>query len=87
VRLDFVYRPGEKLTLLSGNPQARPPAYDLAMVASAVLSAPAEPARLEPAPAAPEDRKPARPAWFWAAVAGAILLLLFQLRRVLAKNA
>ena len=88
VRIDFVFRPGEKLFLLSGNPQARPPAYDLAMVASSVLAAPAEPARLENAPAAPaEPAKSTRPAWFWAAVGLAVLLLLFQLRRVLAKTA
>ena len=86
-RVDFVYRPGEKLTLLSGNPQARPPAYDLAMVASAVLAAPAEAARLQaPAPVA-SPKKETRPAWFWAAVAAAVLLLLFQLRRVLEKSA
>ena len=88
VRIDFVFRPGEKLMLLSNNPQARPPAYDLAMVASAVLAAPAEPARVgAAATATAESPQPRRPAWFWAAVAGAVLLLLFQLRRVLAKSA
>jgi hypothetical protein len=88
VRLDFVYRPGEKLTLLSGNPQARPPAYDLAMVASAVLAAPAEAARIGAAAAAAPgaSEKSTRPAWFWAAVGAAVLLLLFQLQRVLAKT-
>jgi len=53
-------------------------------VASAVLAAPAEAAKLgtPPASAAPAPAK-SRPAWFWAAVAGAVLLLLFQLGRVL----
>lgn len=81
VRVDFVSQPGERLFLLSGNPEARPPNYDLAMLANVILATPAEPARLG---APVESRTRARtPAWFPIAAAFAALLLLFQLSRTL----
>ncbi len=81
VRLDFVPPPGESLTLLSDNPQASAPRYDLAMLAERVLAAPARPAALGPAAAAPPQA--ALPKWFWAAVAAAALLVALALVRTL----
>ena len=84
VRVDFLFEPGDTLFHVSGNDEARPPAYDLALLASAVLAAPAEPARLGAPPAvASSGQQNARPAWFWAAVGAAVIVLLLQLGRVL----
>jgi hypothetical protein len=81
-RIDFPFRPGETLFLLSGNPEAAPPRYDLELLADSVLGAPAEAAGLEASqPAAPA--RPARPAWLIAVVAAAAAALLFQLSRTL----
>ena len=82
VRLDFLCAPGEKLWLLTGNPEATAPRYDLAMVADRVLSSPAAPSRLgEPEAAAPV--RPLLPKWFWGAVAGAAVLVVLALARTL----
>ena len=81
VRIDFVAPPGEPLTLLSGNPQASTPRYDLAMVADRVLASAAHPVNLGP----PETPRAARgvPRWFWIAVVGAAVLVVVALLRVL----
>jgi hypothetical protein len=80
VRIDFVFQPGEKLSLLSDNPLAPPPRYDLAMVADRVLASPAHPARLGLA----EQRKGTMvPRWFWAAVVAAAILVGVALVRTL----
>jgi hypothetical protein len=81
VRIDFVFEPGEDLTLVTDNPQAPPARYDLAMVANRVLEAPASAARL--AVAAPPAGKKALPGWFWAAVVVAALLVTVALARTL----
>jgi hypothetical protein len=81
VRIDFVPPPGETVTLLSDNPQASAPRYDFAMVADRVLAAPAQPAALGPAAAAPPPA--GLPSWFWIAVAAAALLVLASLARTL----
>jgi hypothetical protein len=85
VRIDFLPPPGEPVTLLSDNPQASAPRYDFAMVADRVLSAPAQPAALGPAAAAPAPA--GLPGWFWAAVAGAALLVVAALARTLRAEA
>ena len=81
VRIDFVFEPGEDLTLASDNPQAPPARYDLALVANRVLEAPASPARL--GTAARAEGKKTLPGWFWAAVAAAALLVMAALARTL----
>jgi hypothetical protein len=81
-RIDFPFRPGETLFLLSGNEAAPPPRYDLELLADSVLAAPAGAARLEAAQP-PEPRRETRPAWLIAAVAAAAAALLFQLSRTL----
>jgi hypothetical protein len=81
VRIDFVPPPGEPVTLLSDNPQASAPRYDFAMVANRVLAAPARPAALGPAIAAPPPS--GLPRWFWIAVAAAALLVVVALIRTL----
>jgi hypothetical protein len=83
-RLDFVFDPGEKLMLWSGNPQASAPRYDLGLVKERVLSAPAEAATLGPERAreAPAANVP-RVFWVFVVVAG--LLVLGALVRTLPK--
>lgn len=81
-RIDFVFAPGEKLALLSGNAEASAPAYDLDLVAARVLSSPALPARVaspEPLPKATT----AAPGWLWIAVAAAAVLVGLVLARTL----
>jgi hypothetical protein len=81
-RVNFVFQPGERLTLVSGNAAAAPPHYDLALVATRVLSSPAEAASL--APAEPSPPPPAKvPRWFWLFVLAAAGLLLLALARTL----
>jgi hypothetical protein len=85
-RIDFVYRPDDRLFLYSGNPDARPPAYDLDLIAGAVLASPARAAALGPAPESPTVRAPLG-RWIWAAVAVTVLVLLFELARTLPRRA
>ena len=81
-RIDFVFVPGEALTLLSGNAESAPPRYDLELVAARVLSAPALPARLAtPHPVAKPGS--ATPSWLWAVVAAAAVLVGLVLARTL----
>jgi len=82
VRIDFAFRRGERLFLLSGNPEAGAPRYDLELLADTIFESPAAPARLENAEPVTPARSPL-PAWFWAAVGVAGALLLFQLSRTL----
>ena len=80
-RINFPYEAGEKLALLSGNPGAGSPRYDLVMVAGRLLSSPARPASLQPAAA----RAPAAgvPKWFWGFVVAAAVLVVLALARTL----
>ena len=82
-RLDFVFSPREELMLLSGNPDAAAPRYDLELVAARVLSEPALPAHLgTPSPAA-NPKSPATPPWLWIVVAVAAVLVVVVLVRTL----
>lgn len=81
VRIDFVFAPGERLSLLSDNPQASSPPYDFAMIADRVLAAPARAARLGPSTTTREQV--CLPKWFWVAVAGGALLVGLALVRTL----
>lgn len=80
-RLNFLYEPGEKLALLSGNPSAGSPRYDLVMVAGRLLSSPAQPASLQPAP--PRAAPGGVPKWFWGFVVAAAVLVALALARTL----
>jgi hypothetical protein len=75
-RVDFAFRAGDQLRLLKGNAASRPPRYDLALLAGAVISSPAQPATLGPVVARPAHAGLAA-GWFWGAsiISGAILLL------------
>ena len=84
-RLNFVFAPDDELRLLSENDAANAPKYDLALVASQVLSAPAEAAALGPTRTIAAQRKHT-PAWFWIFVLAAALMLLLALGRTLAKT-
>jgi hypothetical protein len=83
-RIDFLFRPGDSLFLLSDNSEAGQPKYDLQLLAGKILLLPAEPARLGPA----EERKPeaALPGWFWAAVTISGVLVALALSRTLKKT-
>jgi hypothetical protein len=85
VRIDFVYTPGETLSLLSDNPQASFPRYDFAMIADRVLASPASPGRLGPVQR-PREKTPV-PRWFWGATALAAVLVLLALSRTLRSQA
>lgn len=84
-RIDFVFAPGDRLTLLSGNPDSPAPRYDLELVAARVLSSPAQAARLR----APEksataaDRPAASSRFLWVAIVAAVLLVAVVLARTL----
>jgi len=85
-RIDFVFRPGETLTLLSSHPNPVPAQYDLELLAHSLIESPALPATLAAAktPAAttsPADER--RPVWFWIAFAAAGALVFAALARVL----
>jgi hypothetical protein len=80
-RIDFPFSSGESLWLLATNPNARAPHYDLALVADAVLSSPALPARLE-AWKGPREPELATPQWFWIALVVAGALVVAALARV-----
>ena len=84
-RLDFLFRPGEKLRLLSGPAQAVPARYDLSLLADALFREPALAASVPPLPApqaAVEVRPEPRP-WFWIVLGGAFLLVVLALLRAL----
>ena len=80
----FLFAPGDHLTLLTDNPSAPPPRYDLALIAKRVLASPAGAATLgevvkEESPPAPTTT----PRWFWAFVLVAVGALLFAFMRTL----
>lgn len=79
-RVSFVFRPGETLQLLTGNPAARAPRYDFAMLADIVLPSVAAAASLQPVPA---PRQTSLPRWFWAVAVVAGVLLAAALARTL----
>jgi hypothetical protein len=81
-RVNFVFAPGDRLTLATDNPSASVPEYDLALVAERVITLPAEPATLGAVVRASEAKQ-AVPAWFWLCVAGAAAILLFAVARAL----
>jgi hypothetical protein len=80
-RLDFVFTPGERLALLTGNPGAAQPTYDQALLVDAVLAAPAQAATLEPKTddSAPEPK--GLPKWIWACVILGGLVIATMLTR------
>jgi hypothetical protein len=81
-RIDFLYAPGDSLSLLAGNARAGSPSYDLALLGGALLALPAEAAHLEPArDIAPAHAPPAK--WFWAVVIVCGLAVAAMLARVL----
>lgn len=83
-RLDFAFRPGEKLRLLADNGAAASPNYDIALLADLVFSAPADAAALEALPVATGPG--ARPSWLGGAVAVAGVLLVLALGRTLRRG-
>ncbi|MGH9398814.1 MAG: hypothetical protein ACRD00_00490, partial [Thermoanaerobaculia bacterium] len=85
-RIDFVFQQGDRLTLLSGNPEASAARYDFTMIAPEILAAPAQPAALgSPVrAAAPAARTPE---WLWAALAAAVVLVVLALARTLRASA
>jgi len=85
-RIDFVTAAGESLSLLVGNAAARTPSYDLALLEGALLAAPAQEARLEPArDLVPPER--GVPRWFWGAVIVAGLAVGGALAKAMGKGA
>jgi hypothetical protein len=89
-RIDFVFTPGESLTLLSAHPAPVPARYDLQLLAETLVESSALPAVLTkgtpPAPAT-ADEAPARPAWFWLVFVAAGALVVAALARVLKSSA
>ncbi|HWZ84827.1 MAG TPA: hypothetical protein VN032_01415 [Thermoanaerobaculia bacterium] len=86
VRIDFMFNAGEPLYVLSGNREASSPAYDLDMLASTVLSLPANAAGLGPAAEMAPPKAPLA-AWFWVAIGVTVSLLVFELARTLKRGA
>jgi hypothetical protein len=82
-RIDFAFDRAEQLILVSGNPEAAPPRYDLELVAARVLEAPALPARLKGAPVSSAPKSPGAPGWLWIAVVAAGVLVTVVLARTL----
>lgn len=81
-RINFLFEAGDRLTLLSGNPSAGTPRYDLVMVAGRLLSSPALPASLQPA--VPRTAAAGGvPRWFWGFVVAAAVLVVIALVRTL----
>jgi hypothetical protein len=81
-RVNFVFAPGDRLTLAADNPAASAPQYDLALVAERVLASPAEPATLGAVVRTPEAKK-AAPPWFWLFISGAAVILFLAVARAL----
>lgn len=87
VRLDFLFRPGEPLRLLSDPVAGASARYDLALLEDALLREPALPASVAPIPPpalppAGDAEREQRP-WFWLVLSGAFLLVLLALLRAL----
>jgi hypothetical protein len=87
VRVDFLFRPGEPLRLLSDPVAGAAARYDLSLLEDALLREPALPARLPPLPVAAAPAaggpEPQRRPWFWFVLAGAFLLVVLALLRAL----
>jgi hypothetical protein len=85
-RIDFAFSRSDALTLLSGNPEANAPRYDLRLLTDVVLTSPAWPASLHP-PSEPAVAPPLtsnqRPRWFWLAVVVAAAVVFSALARTL----
>jgi hypothetical protein len=85
-RVDFLFRSGERLRLLSDPVAGTAARYDLSLLEDALLREPALPASLPPLPAPPTPpggSEPQRRPWFWLVLAGAFLLVVLALLRAL----
>jgi hypothetical protein len=82
-RVDFVFDKGDSLWVLSGNPEAQAPSYDLALLASSVLQAPARPAKLGPASTLASAKQVGFSRWLWAGIIVAAMLIALALARTL----
>jgi hypothetical protein len=87
VRVDFLFRPGEPLRLLSDPVQGSVAQYDLSLLEDALLREPALAASTPPLPApraaSPSSAERAPRPWFWLVLAGAFLLVVLALLRAL----
>ncbi len=89
-RLRFFRAPGASLRLLYGKPDLAPPRYDLALLAPALMEEAVQEATLGPeAVVAPSSAAgaPAQTKIFWAALSGAVVVLLGFLAQLLKKPA
>jgi len=85
-RLNFLFKPGEPLRLLSHAKAGSPARYDLSLLEGALLREPALAASVPPLPEAKVvsgDAAPQRRPWFWLVLAGAFLLVVLALLRAL----
>lgn len=89
-RVLFLPEPAHEISLLSGNPQAPPPRYDLSLIAQALLASEKKIATL--APASPSDSAetssgtlPIKTTLFWAALATVVVALLVVVAKLLPK--
>jgi hypothetical protein len=82
-RLVFPFSPGQNLTLLSDNPAATAPQYDLSLLAERIADLPAEPASLGPLQRTETESPAATPRWLWGAVLIAAIGITVALARTL----
>ena len=82
-RIDFLFAPGDRFTLLCDNPAASAPSYDLVLLADAIRLLPARRAELASVAQAVAVGRATPPYGFWAAVIVAAALVLFALSRAL----
>jgi hypothetical protein len=82
-RIDFVFAPSDRLTLLYDNPNVGEPSYDLRLLSPTLVATPARAARLGPS----EDRTPPADSqhsrWLVVAVVVSAALVLLALMRTL----
>jgi hypothetical protein len=85
-RIDFLFAPGDQLTLLYGNPNAGEPSYDLRLLGPTLIAMSAQAALLEPVAsrATPATSQPTK--WLWIAVVFSAALVLLALMRTLRKG-
>lgn len=76
------YRPAGEVTLLYGNPTARQPRYDLALLRTKLFGLPAAEIRALAEAAAPPGRPGTERALFWGVVIVAVCALLFLIVRM-----
>ena len=86
-RLRFVREGTAPLTLLYGQPGLQPPRYDITLLASRLLGAPAEEVSPEPAEQAPAAaRRDFSGRLFWGVLIGAVVVLLGLVVRLVGKS-